>query len=72
MWEPYCCFRLRKCQHQRGVTFRVTAMTSGAVGQLVPARAAQSKAGVCGEGQNLALPVCFFPGRQAQDAQHCL
>lgn len=44
----------------RGVTFRVTAMTSGAVGQLVPAQAAQSKVGICRERQNLALPAGFF------------
>lgn len=73
MWEPRCCFHLKKCQHPRGMTCRVTAVISGTVGQLVPAQAAQSEVGICRERQNLALPAGFFcPGRQAQDAHHCL
>lgn len=38
--------------------FRVAAMASGPAGQLVPAQAAQNKAGMCRERQNLAV----YPG----------
>lgn len=64
MGAPAAAFTSR-----RGDYFRVTAMASGAVGQLVTAQAAQSKVGICRERCKLALPAGFSPGRQAHNAQ---
>lgn len=42
------------------MTFRVTAVTLGTVGQLVPAQAAQNMVGICRDRQNLALLAGFL------------
>lgn len=70
MWEPLLLLSPQEGPpSMRGDSKRVTAMPSGAVGQLVTAQAAQSKVGICRERCNLALPAGFFPGRRAHNVQ---